>query len=213
VSVALPGDILRNRASSDHVDAIAPSSRADLIWRLNMASSPTRHDHTPEEERAIREATLDRTIENSFPASDPPSTNPNPDDHAALGAADKPADIVKRMFAAFSAADLDALLETVHPDSRWTYHGANPRLTSAQFSGHANVRRFFAGILERLEITAFNTDEFVAQGDVVVIFGSESGTVKATGQPFRNEWAQKYVVRDRLIVEMSEYNVQVEPRG
>jgi ketosteroid isomerase-like protein len=183
-----------------------------LIGRVNMASASTRHDHTPEEERAIREATLDRTIENSFPASDPPSTNPNPDDHGVLAAGDKPTDIVKRMFAAFSAGDLNALLETVHPESRWTYHGANPRLSSAQFSGHANVRRFFEGILKRLEITAFNPDEFVAQGDVVVILGSESGTVRATGQRFRNEWAQKYVIRDRLIVEMSEYNVQVEPR-
>jgi hypothetical protein len=42
------------------------------------------HDHTPEEERTIREAALDQTIEGSFPASDPPSSNPNPDDHAAL---------------------------------------------------------------------------------------------------------------------------------
>ena len=41
------------------------------------------HDHTPEEEREIREAALDETIEDSFPASDPPSTNPNPDHHDA----------------------------------------------------------------------------------------------------------------------------------
>ena len=39
------------------------------------------------------------------------------------------------------------------------------------------------------------------------------GTVRATGRPFRNEWAQRYAVRDGLIVEMTEYNVQVEPRG
>lgn len=44
----------------------------------------TRHKHTPEEERKIREAALDRTIEGSFPASDPPSSLPNPDDHTAL---------------------------------------------------------------------------------------------------------------------------------
>jgi len=43
----------------------------------------SRHHHTPEEERRIREAALDETIEGSFPASDPPSTNPNPDDHEA----------------------------------------------------------------------------------------------------------------------------------
>jgi ketosteroid isomerase-like protein len=124
-----------------------------------------------------------------------------------------PADTVERMFAAFGAGDLDALMETVHADSRWTYYGANPPLSAAQFSGRANVRRFFDRILERLEMTAFNREEYVAQGDVVVIFGSESGTVRATGQPFRNEWAQRYVVRDGLIVEMSEYNIQVDPRG
>ena len=42
------------------------------------------HDHTPEEERQIREAALDETIASTFPASDPPSTIPNPDEHDAL---------------------------------------------------------------------------------------------------------------------------------
>ncbi len=41
----------------------------------------SQHDHTPEEERAIREAALDETIAETFPASDPPSTIPNPDEH------------------------------------------------------------------------------------------------------------------------------------
>ena len=43
-----------------------------------------RHQHTPDEERKIREAALDQTIEASFPASDPPSSNPNPDDDDAV---------------------------------------------------------------------------------------------------------------------------------
>ena len=49
-----------------------------------MPPDPDRHRHTAEEERRIREAALDETIEGSFPASDPPSTDPNPDDHDAL---------------------------------------------------------------------------------------------------------------------------------
>ena len=120
--------------------------------------------------------------------------------------------VVTRMFAAFRARDLDSLLETVHPESRWIYVGANPRLSRAEFTGRAEVRRFFEHILDRLEIAAFHTGQFVVEGDTVVVFGSESGTVKATQQPFRNEWSQKYVVRDGLIVGMAEYNVQVEPR-
>jgi len=41
------------------------------------------HDHTPDEERRIRDAALAQTVDASFPASDPPSSNPNPDNHSA----------------------------------------------------------------------------------------------------------------------------------
>jgi ketosteroid isomerase-like protein len=128
-------------------------------------------------------------------------------------ASTEPEAVVRRMFAAFAAADLDALLQTVHADSRWTYHGANPRIASARFSGHARVRKFFEGILRRLDVSAFDAREFVVQGDTVVVFGEESAVVRASGESIRNEWAQKYVVRDGLIVEMAEYNIQVEPRA
>jgi ketosteroid isomerase-like protein len=121
-----------------------------------------------------------------------------------------PAAVVQRMFAAFAAADLEALVETVHPESRWTYYGANPRLSKAQFEGQAEVRRFFERILERLDMTAFVPAEYVVQGNTVVVFGHEVGTVKATRQPFRNEWTQKYVIAGSQIVAMVEYNIQVE---
>ena len=49
-----------------------------------MPTENVEHQHTPEDERMIREAALDQTIEASFPASDPPSSVPNPDDHSAL---------------------------------------------------------------------------------------------------------------------------------
>jgi hypothetical protein len=49
-----------------------------------MPSDHTEHQHTPEEEREIREAALDETIAATFPASDPLSTIPNPQDETAL---------------------------------------------------------------------------------------------------------------------------------
>jgi hypothetical protein len=49
-----------------------------------MESDDMEHQHTPEEERRIREAALDKTIADSFPASDPPSSDPNPDDHSLI---------------------------------------------------------------------------------------------------------------------------------
>lgn len=42
------------------------------------------HQHSADEQRRIREAALDETIEETFPASDPLSTIPNPDNDEAL---------------------------------------------------------------------------------------------------------------------------------
>jgi len=39
-----------------------------------------KHNHKAEAERRRREAALDETLRATFPASDPPSTLPNPDD-------------------------------------------------------------------------------------------------------------------------------------
>lgn len=122
---------------------------------------------------------------------------------------DNPMPTVQRMFEAFANRDLDALVETVHPDSRWTYVGANPRPAKGTYVGKDGVRKFFENILRRLDITTFQAREFVTENDTVVVFGFESGTVKTTGEPFRNEWTQKYKVRNDLITEMEEYNIQV----
>jgi hypothetical protein len=61
-------------------------------------------------------------------------------------------------------------------------------------------------------MATFNTDKFIVQGETVVVFGSESGKVKATGLLFHNEWAQKYVVKDNQITSMSEGNIQIAPK-
>ena len=74
-----------------------------------------------------------------------PSARSSDHDHV-----NTPAETVKRLFAAFGARDLDALLETIHPDSRWAYVGANPQISRAEFTGRPQVRRFFERILERL---------------------------------------------------------------
>ena len=73
---AVPAPEPRSRTRRDH--------EGGLVRRHAMSSDDTGHHHTPDEERQIREAALDQTIEASIPASDPPSSNPNPHDHAAL---------------------------------------------------------------------------------------------------------------------------------
>ncbi len=57
--------------------SLRPMTNHRTLMRMN-------HHHTRDEERRIREAALDETLADSFPASDPPSTVPNPDDDSVL---------------------------------------------------------------------------------------------------------------------------------
>jgi len=87
----------------------------------------------------------------------------------------EPLSTVVRMFAAFRAGDVEGILETAHSDSRWTYSGANPTSNKREFVGHANVRRFFEGILRRPDMTAFDRTEFVVQDNTVVVLVASQG--------------------------------------
>ena len=80
---------LYDRLSAMPVRIEYRAATGEDAWRRDwparrLRDTMTTHQHTPDEERRIREATLDRTIEDSFPASDPPSTDPNPDDDTVL---------------------------------------------------------------------------------------------------------------------------------
>ncbi len=69
-------------------------SRTCLPFHAFMTNLPTAdpHEHTPAEERRIREAALDETIADTFPASHPPSSLPNPDQHDAEGSGVEPSE-------------------------------------------------------------------------------------------------------------------------
>ena len=58
-------------------------------------------------------------------------------------ASNDPVGTVQRMFTAFRGGDLDAVLDTIDADARWTYVGANPKPTKAELVGKAG--RFCAG--------------------------------------------------------------------
>ena len=60
--------------------------------RFEAMTTDPEHHHTPEEERRNREAALDETIADTFPASDPLSSIPNPDEDEALEESDEPTD-------------------------------------------------------------------------------------------------------------------------
>jgi hypothetical protein len=82
---AVPVFVLNNRrvvTGAQAAAAIHAEIANEIEGDVDQAD-PGEHNHTPDEERQIRDAALDETIASTFPASDPPSSIPDPDDHNA----------------------------------------------------------------------------------------------------------------------------------
>ena len=55
--------------------------------------------------------------------------------HQIMADTNNPIATVQRMYAAFGAGDLETLIETVHPDSRWTYFAPTRSQVRRSLSG------------------------------------------------------------------------------
>ncbi len=89
--------------------------------------------------------------------------------------------LVRRLYAAFEALDLDAILEIVSPDVVVIQAPELP--WGGEFHGHDGLGRFFGLLREHIRSNVTH-EEIFAAGDRVVQIGRTAGTVVASGRPF-----------------------------
>ncbi len=124
---------------------------------------------------------------------------------ASAGGPAMPVDVVKALYAAFGAGDMDKVLALVATDAVWTMHGpAHVIPYAGTYKGHAGVRQFFADIDAAVVLTAVVPRRFTAQGDSVTVLGVDEGYVKATGGRFAANHVHVWTVRDGRVVAFEE---------
>ncbi len=72
---------------------------------------------------------------------------------------------------------------------------------TGSFHGKEGVQEYFSQLGQALNFTSFEPREFIAQGDRVLVLGHNSGTVKATGKTFDNDWCFSFKLREQKIAE------------
>ena len=110
---------------------------------------------------------------------------------------------VKGFFAAIGRGDREALLKLVDEDIEWMIPGRDWPLAGAH-RGHAGVMDLLETASQSLE-TSTQPQEFIAQGDRVLVVGTATGRVKATNKPFEDEWIFAITVRDGKVTSIREY--------
>ena len=110
-------------------------------------------------------------------------------------------EVVRETYEAVGRGDMPALLDLLTDDVQWSFQGPSGIPFAGTRRGREGVAEFFSLVGENLEFQEFEPNEFVAQGDTVVVLGFERSLVKPTGGTFEQEWAHVYRLRDGKVAE------------
>jgi ketosteroid isomerase-like protein len=113
--------------------------------------------------------------------------------------------LVRMAYDAFGRGDITALLSLLDESIEWITPGPSDLPTAGTRRGRQAVGEFFKTLNETFEITNFQAQEFIAQGDRVIVLGTDTARLKATGKTSDFQWVHAFAVRNGKIVQFSEY--------
>lgn len=113
--------------------------------------------------------------------------------------------VVKKCYEAFGRGDIPGLLTQLDANVSWVAFGPAELPTAGERRGHQGVTEFFQQLMTIVDITRFETKEFIAQGDRVVVIGEGTEKVKATGRALEFHFAHVFSVRDGKVVSFVDY--------
>ena len=112
--------------------------------------------------------------------------------------------VVEKMFSAFGSGDIDGFLKTVSPDTIWIYHGTQ-LIPKGTYEGTEGARAFISNIINSTEILSFEPQQYICEGNTVVVLGREHQRVKKSGKELKQKWVQVYTIENDLIKRMEEF--------
>ena len=113
-------------------------------------------------------------------------------------------DIIKGIYQAFSAGDVERVLNVLDPNVEWIESEGIPY--GGIFIGReAVLNGVFLKIGAEWDNFQADVDEFLDAGDRIVTLGFDSGTYKATGKSMRASTASVWTLKNGLVVKFVQY--------
>jgi ketosteroid isomerase-like protein len=104
-------------------------------------------------------------------------------------------EILRGAYAAFSRGDMEAVTDIWEADIEFVGPNSSRIPGAGAHHGKAEVAPLFTGMRDRWEGLVLSPDEFVEQGETVVVLGHLEGRARATGTdvkvPFVHIWRMR----------------------
>jgi ketosteroid isomerase-like protein len=113
--------------------------------------------------------------------------------------------LVQDAYRAFKNGDIPSFLNILAIDVQWEL----PEMAGVPFAGswrgREQVGQFFSKLAEVQQVLEFEPEEFIAQGETVVVLGRFTMRIRATGKVFRSAWAHVWKIDRGSVRSVREY--------
>lgn len=113
--------------------------------------------------------------------------------------------LVQQAYQLFTSGNIQTFLNLLADDVLWQL----PEMANVPFAGTWNGRQqvgqFFGQMSEVQDVVEFEPEEFIAEGDKVIVLGRFTMHVKATGRASRSEWVHVWTVEGDSVRSVREY--------
>ena len=113
---------------------------------------------------------------------------------------------VTKIFEAFGRGDIGFILDQLADDVRFVSHLDPVVPWSGEYSGKADVTRYFHALGSAVDVADHPVTSLVAQGDTVVATGDVSFRVRATGKTGDSKWVYIWKLADGRVRSYEQFN-------
>ncbi len=105
-------------------------------------------------------------------------------------------EITTRIFTAFGAGDVPAIVELLDDDIVIEFYGPSVIPYAGMYRGKAQARRFFETVLSSIKIIQFDPEEMMSATDKVIVTGHLNLNALSTGREIDSDFVHVITLRN-----------------
>jgi uncharacterized protein len=108
--------------------------------------------------------------------------------------------LVQQGYSLFSKGDIPGVLKLLSPDAIWELSELDNVPFTGKHKGVEGVARFFTSLAASLDFLKYEPQEFIAQGNKVIVLGESRYRVKENKVEFDTKWVDVLTVENGKII-------------
>jgi ketosteroid isomerase-like protein len=114
--------------------------------------------------------------------------------------------LVMEGYQRYQNKDIAGIVESCTDDVEWEGARSEAIPFSGIYHGKQQTAQYFRLLDQAVEALQFEPQEFIAEGDKVVVRGQSKWAVKSNGQTYENPWVHIFTVRDGKVARFQQFN-------